>query len=233
MPEIKIENKSVFSLVDSAVDTTLPAFAAERRAAAPCCGTVLQHRAAAPCCGAVLRHRAAAPCCGTVLQHGAAARCHSTVLQHRAVAPCCGAVVQHRAAAPLLLGAQRSPLSIDISSPHGAQQQTRRTPLLRSNDGRHGRTKTRPLHRPCSAFCAGSANNVGAGPWPLPLFSFVFRWSEETQIIIGLGPLLECGALSLRGGTVLSNSLNIGNESVPIQLGQCWFPGLAVSNTKI
>jgi len=130
VPEIKIENKSVFSLVDSAVDTTLPAFAAERRA----------------------------------------------------VAPCCGAVLRHRAAAPLLLGAQRSPLSIDISSPHGAQQQTRRTPLLRSNDGRHGRTKTRPLHRPCSAFCAGSANNVGAGPWPLPLFSFVFRWSEETQI---------------------------------------------------
>jgi len=25
----------------------------------------------------------------------------------------------------------------------------------------------------------------------------------------------------------------IGNESVPIQLTQCWFPGLAVSNAKI
>jgi len=25
----------------------------------------------------------------------------------------------------------------------------------------------------------------------------------------------------------------IGNESVPIQLAQCWFPGLAISNAKI
>ena len=25
----------------------------------------------------------------------------------------------------------------------------------------------------------------------------------------------------------------MGNESVPIQLAQCWFPGLAISNTKI
>jgi len=65
----------VSNLVKSAVNTTLPAFAAERRAAAP-------------------------------------------------------------AAAPLLLGASCPPLSIVISPscPHGAQQQTRRRPLLRSND---------------------------------------------------------------------------------------------------
>jgi len=25
----------------------------------------------------------------------------------------------------------------------------------------------------------------------------------------------------------------IGNESVPIPLAQCWFPGLAISNAKI
>jgi len=25
----------------------------------------------------------------------------------------------------------------------------------------------------------------------------------------------------------------IGNESVPIQSAQCWFPGLAISNAKI
>ena len=25
----------------------------------------------------------------------------------------------------------------------------------------------------------------------------------------------------------------IGNESVPIQLAQCWFPGLAISNAKL
>jgi len=40
-----------------------------------------------------------------------------------------------RAAAPLLLGARRPSLSIDISCLHGVQQQTRRTPLLLSNDG--------------------------------------------------------------------------------------------------
>ena len=44
------------------------------------------------------------------------------------------------AAAPLLLGARRPPQSIDISCPHGAQQQTRRTPLLLSNDGTDGET---------------------------------------------------------------------------------------------
>ena len=27
--------------------------------------------------------------------------------------------------------------------------------------------------------------------------------------------------------------LTIGNESVPIQLAQCWFPGLAISIAKI
>jgi len=67
------KNKSARSLANSAVNVTLPAFAAERRAAAPCCG------------------------------------------------------------------ARRPPLSIDISCPHGAQQQTCRTPLLRS-DGTDGRT---------------------------------------------------------------------------------------------
>jgi len=49
---------------------------------------------------------------------------------------------ERRAAAPLLLNLaaagtprQRSQLSIDISCPRGAQQQTRRPPLLLSIDG--------------------------------------------------------------------------------------------------
>jgi len=46
---------------------------------------------------------------------------------------------ERRAAAPLLPAAWRPQLSIDISSLHGAQQQTRRT-LLRSNDGTDRRT---------------------------------------------------------------------------------------------
>ena len=50
---------------------------------------------------------------------------------------------KRRAAAPLLLGARRPPLSIDICCPHGAQQQTRRTPRLRSNNGTDGRTLDR------------------------------------------------------------------------------------------
>jgi len=56
---------------------------------------------------------------------------------------------KRRAAAPLLLGARRPPLSIDISCPHGAQQQTRRTPMLMSSDGRRtdGQTDRRAIDR--------------------------------------------------------------------------------------
>jgi len=43
-----------------------------------------------------------------------------------------------------------APAAVDryISCPHGAQQQTRRTPLLRWNDGTDRRTDARPFHRP-------------------------------------------------------------------------------------
>jgi len=44
---------------------------------------------------------------------------------------CCGAVAAKR---------RCPPLPIDISCPHGAQQQTRRTPLLLSIDRTDGRT---------------------------------------------------------------------------------------------
>jgi len=68
---------------------------------------------------------------------------------------------EHRAAALLLLGARRSPLSIDISCPHGAQQQT--CHMLWSTDDTDtqtdGRTDARPLHRPCSAYHAPSVKN--------------------------------------------------------------------------
>jgi len=49
-----------------------------------------------------------------------------------------------RAAVPLLLGARRPPLPIDISCPHSVQQQTRRTPLLLSNDETERRTDGHP-----------------------------------------------------------------------------------------
>jgi len=41
--------------------------------------------------------------------------------------------------------ARRPQLSIDISCPQGAQQQTRQPPLLLSIDGTDRRTDTRPL----------------------------------------------------------------------------------------
>ena len=50
---------------------------------------------------------------------------------------------KRRAAAQLLLCARRSPLSVDISCPHSAQQQTRHTPMLLSNDGTDSRTDGR------------------------------------------------------------------------------------------
>jgi len=67
---------------------------------------------------------------------------------------------ERRAVAPLLHGRRRQPLSIDISCPRGDQQQTRRTAQRLSNDGTDGRTGTRPLHRPCSAYYARSVNNA-------------------------------------------------------------------------
>jgi len=50
------------------------------------------------------------------------------------------AVLLAHAAAPLLVGAQHTPLLIDIYRLHGAQQQTRRMPL--SNKG----TDAQPFH---------------------------------------------------------------------------------------
>jgi len=47
-----------------------------------------------------------------------------------------------------------------ISSAWGAQQQTRRTPLLQYKMGQTGRqTDAGQFHRPCSAYYASSANN--------------------------------------------------------------------------
>ena len=60
------------------------------------------------------------------------------------------------AAAPLLLSAGTCLLSIDMSCPHGAQQQTRRTPLLLSIDGTDRRTEGRTPDR----YYAGRVNDV-------------------------------------------------------------------------
>ena len=47
-------------------------------------------------------------------------------------------------------------LSIDIFCAYGAQQQTRRMPLLRLTDGTDWLTDTGPFYRPCSAYYAHS-----------------------------------------------------------------------------
>ena len=68
--------------------------------------------------------------------------------QHDATRICCRAPVS---------AAQRPHVSIDISCPQGAQQKTRRTSLLLSIEGTDRQTTdTRPLHRPCFAYYAGS-----------------------------------------------------------------------------
>jgi len=61
--------------------------------------------------------------------------------------PPLAAAAERWAVAPLLLGARHPPLLVDISRPHGAQQQTLSTPLLHrmtgQTDGRtDGRTDT-------------------------------------------------------------------------------------------
>jgi len=72
---------------------------------------------------------------GTRLEYASAV--NVTLLAFVAAAPCCGATAGRRPA-PLL--------SIDIpplSRKHGAQQQTYRTPRLRSHDGTDGQTDRR------------------------------------------------------------------------------------------
>ena len=69
-------------------------------------------------------------------------------------APCCGAAAAE---------CRRLQQSIDMSRPPGAQQQTRRTPVLRSIDGTNIRTDGRTLDRftdlaPQSAYYADSVS---------------------------------------------------------------------------
>jgi len=51
-------------------------------------------------------------------------------------------------------------LSLNISCPQGAQQQTDWLPLLLSIDGTERQTNTQQLHSPCSTCYTGSANNT-------------------------------------------------------------------------
>ena len=45
--------------------------------------------------------------------------------------------------------------------------------------------------------------------------------------------MVRAGSGHLGAGLLTGQEgLRIGNESVPIQLTQCWFPGLAISNAK-
>jgi len=59
-------------------------------------------------------------------------------------APCCGAVAAERACS---YGTQRRRLHAAVDRYQGAQQQTRRPPLLLSIDGSDGRTDKRTLDR--------------------------------------------------------------------------------------
>jgi len=62
------------------------------------------------------------------------------------------AVLRPYDVALLILGARHTPLMISISCPYGAQQQTRRTPHLQSNDGTDRWMDARPFYRACSAY---------------------------------------------------------------------------------
>ena len=84
------------------------------------------------------------------------------------------AVLRRRAAAPLLRSSRRPPLSIDIFCPRGAQQQTRRTPLLRSNDETDRRTDTVPSVPILSVFPALIVHSVLKNVHPGFPVAFIF-----------------------------------------------------------
>ena len=67
-------------------------------------------------------------------------------------APPLAFAAERRAVAPLLVGTQRLPLSIDISRPYGAQQQTHRMPRLRWYDGTDRQTDARSFHNGIIAY---------------------------------------------------------------------------------
>ena len=81
--------------------------------------------------------------------------------QHDTTRICCWARAHTALRAPAgTAPAARPQLSIDVSCPQGAQQQTRRPLLMLSIDGTDRQTTgARQLNRPCSACYAGSVNN--------------------------------------------------------------------------
>ena len=73
----------------------------------------------------------------------------AVAVERRAAASCCGAVAAGRSAPPL---------PIDLSHTYGAQQQTRRTPRLRSDDRTDGRTLDRSIYPAPHSTRAASIN---------------------------------------------------------------------------
>jgi len=60
------------------------------------------------------------------------------------------------------------------------------------------------------------------------------RWLRKQNVVVAKTVRAGMGRV---GSDVdqpnVGHSPRIGNESVPIQLAQCWFPGLAISAAKI
>ena len=54
-------------------------------------------------------------------------------------------------------------------------------------------------------------------------------WSPTLLRSLQRSSAVACGRLRFHADPCVT----VGNESVPIQLAQCWFPGLAISNAKL
>jgi len=80
-------------------------------------------------------------------------------------------------------------------------------------------------------YCGRISVVLNTGKKQLVSFRRVVRHSEQLHVVeVG-----HAGVLRMR--TIVAQSPHfvseIGNKSVPIQLTQCWFPGLAISSAKI
>jgi len=84
-----------------------------------------------------------------------------------------------------------------------------------------------------SRLCGG--NHIATRLLPLAVYTAGACMQNTTTTTVAVTDNHYVSTVTAARGRIAAApcELRIGNESVPIQLAQCWFPGLAISNAKI